>query len=129
MCRPGLDPVEYVDNDMSASNGKLRPAYQRMLADIRDGKIAAVVAWDADRLHRQPASWRLHATWPTRTSSRWPRSAVTSTCPPRGPAMARMKGVFARMEMEQKSARQKREARQRAERGVPKWKRAFGYLR
>jgi DNA invertase Pin-like site-specific DNA recombinase len=29
--------TEYVDNDRSASTGKPRPAYQRMLADIRAG--------------------------------------------------------------------------------------------
>jgi DNA invertase Pin-like site-specific DNA recombinase len=50
----GWTPVEYVDNDVSASNGKVRPAYQAMLADIRDDEVGAVVAWDADRLHRQP---------------------------------------------------------------------------
>ena len=47
-------PIEYVDNDRSATNGKVRPAYQRMLADIRDGKVGALVAWDLDRLYRQP---------------------------------------------------------------------------
>ena len=47
-------PIEYVDNDRSATNGKVRPAYQRMLADIRDGKVGALVAWDLDRLYSQP---------------------------------------------------------------------------
>lgn len=50
----GWTPVEYTDNDTSASTGKPRPAYQRMLADIRAGKVGAVVAWDLDRLHRRP---------------------------------------------------------------------------
>ncbi|EUA04249.1 resolvase, N terminal domain protein [Mycobacterium kansasii 824] len=47
-------PIEYVDNDVGASNGKRRPAYEKMLADITDGQIGAVVAWDLDRLHRRP---------------------------------------------------------------------------
>ena len=47
-------PVEYVDNDTSASNGKHRSAYEKMLTDIRDGAVGAVVAWDLDRLHRRP---------------------------------------------------------------------------
>lgn len=34
-------PVEYVDNDTSATSGKRRPGYERMLADIRDGRITA----------------------------------------------------------------------------------------
>ena len=39
-----------------------------------------------------------------------------------------MKGVFARMEIEQKSVRQKRSAKQRAEAGKPWWSVvAFGY--
>ena len=50
----GWTTVEYVDNDTSASNGKTRPAYQRMLADIREGRVDAVVAWNLDRLHRRP---------------------------------------------------------------------------
>jgi DNA invertase Pin-like site-specific DNA recombinase len=50
----GWEPVEYVDNDTSASSGKARPAYMRMLADIDAGHLRAVVAWDLDRLHRRP---------------------------------------------------------------------------
>jgi DNA invertase Pin-like site-specific DNA recombinase len=34
------DVIEYEDNDTSASKG-VRPAYQRMLCDIEDGKIDA----------------------------------------------------------------------------------------
>ena len=49
----GWTPVEYVDNDKSASAGR-RPAYERMLSDIRAGSVDAVVTWDLDRLHRRP---------------------------------------------------------------------------
>lgn len=44
----------YVDDDRSAYKGRPRPEYRRMLADIRDGAIDAVVVWHLDRLHRQP---------------------------------------------------------------------------
>src|SRR4051794_7764795 len=44
---------EYVDNDKSATTGR-RPAYQKMLDDIRAGLVDAVVVWDLDRLHRRP---------------------------------------------------------------------------
>ena len=50
----GWTPVEYVDNDTSATNGKHRPAYEKMLTDIREGAVGAVVCWDLDRLHRRP---------------------------------------------------------------------------
>src|SRR3954467_9448471 len=50
----GWDHVEYVDNDISASTAKARPAYIRMLADIAAGRLDGVVAWDLDRPHRRP---------------------------------------------------------------------------
>jgi site-specific DNA recombinase len=49
----GWPQVEvYVDNNASAYSGEARPEYRRMLADLKDGQLASVVAWDADRLHR-----------------------------------------------------------------------------
>jgi DNA invertase Pin-like site-specific DNA recombinase len=52
--RNGWEAAEvYSDNDLSAFNGH-RPGYQRLLADAKAGRIGAIVAWDADRLTRQP---------------------------------------------------------------------------
>ncbi len=45
---------EYVDNDISAYSGKRRPAYRRLLDDIKAGDRDAVIVWQTDRLHRQP---------------------------------------------------------------------------
>lgn len=45
---------EYVDNDVSAYSGKKRPAYRRMVEDITDGHVDAVLAYHADRLTRRP---------------------------------------------------------------------------
>jgi len=44
----------YVDDDVSAYNGRSRPSYRRMLDDIRGGFLDAVVVWHLDRLHRRP---------------------------------------------------------------------------
>ena len=44
---------EYVDNDVSAYSGKRRPEYERMLADLADGLIDAVLVYHPDRLTRQ----------------------------------------------------------------------------
>jgi len=44
----------YIDDDVSAYGGKVRPAYRRMLDDLHGGFLDAVVVWDLDRLHRQP---------------------------------------------------------------------------
>jgi len=88
----GWDPVEYIDNDTSATNGH-RKAYDRMLTDITEGIIGAVVAWDLDRrsgITRTPASpirspplWSSRAmprSWPGR---RWVTSAERGTLPGR----------------------------------------------
>ena len=44
----------YIDNDTSAYSGKNRPEYARMLDDIKNGQIDAVVVYHLDRLHRRP---------------------------------------------------------------------------
>jgi len=44
----------YEDNDISAYSGKQRPAYRRLLEDLKAGSLDAVVAWHPDRLHRSP---------------------------------------------------------------------------
>ena len=55
IARKGWEVAErYVDDDASAYKGQVRPAYRRMLDDLRGGSLDAVVVWDADRLHRQP---------------------------------------------------------------------------
>lgn len=45
---------EYVDNDVSAYSGKARPEYRRMLGDMAEGRVDAVIVWHLDRLHRSP---------------------------------------------------------------------------
>lgn len=58
--RMGLTIVgePYVDNDISAKRnsrtGKLRerPAYNRLMDDVRAGKVESIVCWDVDRLNR-----------------------------------------------------------------------------
>lgn len=45
---------EYTDNDISATSGKRRPDYQRMLADLADGTVDAVIVYHIDRLTRRP---------------------------------------------------------------------------
>jgi DNA invertase Pin-like site-specific DNA recombinase len=50
----GWEVVEvYVDNDVSAFSGRTRPAYARMLDDVRVGRVNALVAWQLDRLYRR----------------------------------------------------------------------------
>ena len=52
--RLGWDnPVEYCDNNISATKGR-RKDYERLCADIADGVTKRVAVWEMDRLHRQP---------------------------------------------------------------------------
>jgi site-specific DNA recombinase len=44
----------YIDDDRSAYSAKVRPEYQRMLDDLAAGAADAVLAYNLDRLHRQP---------------------------------------------------------------------------
>jgi DNA invertase Pin-like site-specific DNA recombinase len=119
----------YPDNDISASSGKRRPEYERMLSDIREGGIGAVLVWDLDRLHRRPIE--LEAFMALADDKHLALATVSgdvdlSTA--QGRLVARLKGSVAAHEIEHKVARQRRAARQKAERGRPQWKRAFGYL-
>ena len=129
--RNGWTPVEYMDNDVSASTftRKRRPAYERMLADIREGNIGAVVAYRTDRLHRRPAE--LESFIKLADEKAIPLATVTgrldlSTAD--GRLMARQFGSFAAYESDVKGERQRRAARQKAERGLPSWREAFGFM-
>lgn len=125
----GWEPVIYEDNDISASSGVRRPGYEKMLADIESGHIQAVVAWDLDRLHRRPIELEHFMELADRKGIAL--ATVTGDVDlstDNGRLFARIKGAVARSEVERKSARQKRAARQRAEAGGS-WGglRAFGY--
>ena len=125
----GWEPIEFVDNNTSASNGKTRPAYKRMLNDIRDNKIQAVVVWDLDRLHRQPIE--LEHFINLADEKQLALATVTGECDlsnDNGRLYARIKGAVARSEMDRKSARQRAAAKQRAESGKVSFPcRPFGY--
>lgn len=123
------DTTEYPDNAKSASTGKARPAYQRLLRDIRAGKIRAVVVWDLDRLHRRPIE--LEEFIDLADEHRLALATVTGDVDlgtHNGRLYARIKGAVARAEVDQKSARQKAANEQIAGTGRAWWTvRPFGY--
>ena len=43
----------FVDNDISAYSGKVRPQYRAMLEAVRSGEIKGIVSVHTDRLHRR----------------------------------------------------------------------------
>lgn len=124
----GWTPIEFLDNDTSATSGKPRRAYERMLADVRDGRLGAVVAWDLDRLHRRPIELeRFMALADAHHLALATVSGDVDLSTAQGRLVARLKGSVAAHEGEHRKARQLRATRQLAERGVPNWTRAFGY--
>jgi site-specific DNA recombinase len=48
-----LEPP-FVDDDLSAYSGRHRPEFEKLLSAARAGQVQAIVAWDADRLTRNP---------------------------------------------------------------------------
>lgn len=123
----GWKSVLYTDNDTSASVG-VRPEYQRMLTDIQNGHIQAVVVWDLDRLHRRPIE--LEQFMELADQKKIALATVTGDVDlstDNGRLFARIKGAVARAEVERKSARQRRALLQRAQAGKGWGSRAFGY--
>ncbi|CAG7573815.1 recombinase [Barrientosiimonas humi] len=122
--RNGWDVAEvYTDNDVSATTGKVRPEFERLLAS----KPSRVVVWHTDRLVRKTADLERVIALDI------PIVAVTAghldLSTPSGRAVARTVTAWATFEGEQKSLRQQAAHRQRVESGKPWWshRRPFGY--
>ena len=106
----------YVDNDISAYSGKRRPGYQALLTDIEQGRVAGVLAWHPDRLHRSPKeleryielSEKHSVVTHTVQAGKWDLST------PSGRAVARTLGAWARYESEHRGARIAASCAQRA---------------
>lgn len=111
----------YVDNDMTAYTGRPRPAYQRLLNDLRRRRVNAVIVWHLDRLHRRPAELEefidlcdhLHVELATVQGE---VDLATSS----GRLYARVMGAVARHESEHKSERIRRKMLELAQLGKQK---------
>lgn len=114
---------EYVDNDVSAFSGKKRPAFLKMLAELRPGD--AVVVWRTDRLARRGKDLQLFIDTGAELHSCTEPEFTGAT----GMLMLRILNGFAEHESAVKSERVKRKYRQKAENGHPHagGKRMFGY--
>jgi DNA invertase Pin-like site-specific DNA recombinase len=118
--RLGWTVVEvYCDNDLSAFNGRKRPAYEQMLTDIEAGTITGVIAWHPDRLHRRLAELERYISVceahgvenQTVTAGIWDLST------PSGRMVSRTLGTAAAYESEHKSERIKAARIQQARNG------------
>lgn len=111
------DPEVYADNDISAMGKKERPAFERLLRDLRAGRLDVLVVWHTDRLYRRIEeltqimdAWQVHK----------PRiHAVTvgmvDFTTPSGRFMARQFAIIGQYEVEhlaERVARKKQELRE-----------------
>ncbi len=112
----------YVDNDVSAFSGRVRPQFEALLASNPE----AIVVWHADRLVRRTADLArviklgcdVHAV----------TAGMMDLSTPTGRLHARMIVNFAEFESEHKGERQRAAGRQRAEQGRAWWgSRPFGF--
>lgn len=121
---------EYVDNDISAFSGKLRPSYERMLADVTHGRIDAILVYHLDRLTRRPIE--LEHFIEVCTSAGVDVTTVTGDVGlgnDNGLMIARITSAMAAAESGRKSARIKRKVLQNVQQGKPNGggNRPFGY--
>lgn len=112
---------EYVDDDVSAYSGKIRPGYRAKLDAISRGEVDAVLVWHMDRLHRRPIELEEFVQTCT-------RAGITNVVTLHGDVnldkgdgllMARLLAAVAANESDAKSRRQSRKMQQLAEQGRP----------
>lgn len=121
---------QFVDNDVSASNGKARPQFTRMMREVDAGRLKAIVVWDADRLSRDIREnedlidrAEKHGLKLANVGGDMDLSTVD------GRQMFRIKGAISKGEVERASRRIRRKFDERATKGLPHGKAAFGYRR
>lgn len=114
----------YTDNDISATNGRTRPAFEAMLSAHPE----VIIAWHQDRLLRKGPDLErvIDLGIPVHTVV----SGTLDLTNPAGRAVARTVAAFSQYEGEQKAERQYAANRQRAEKGHWQFsRRPFGYER
>ena len=130
----GWDLIEtYVDNDISATSGKVRPAYGQMLSAVESGLVDVIVAWAPDRIYRRLADLEdlIRIIDKQNVAIRTVKAGEFDLSTGMGRMIARILGSVAQGEGDIKSERWRRSYRQRREAGqIPgQGPRLFGYLK
>lgn len=128
-----VEDTPHVDNDRSASNGKPRPAWLRLLRELDAGQFDGVICWHTDRLYRtlrdlvalMDIAERRHLVIAS------VQAAELDLSTPTGRMLASMLASTARFEVEHKAERQRAANEERARQGVMGWtaRRPYGYTR
>lgn len=125
-------PEIYADNSISASTGKRRPAFEKLVTDIERGTVTRLVVWHLDRLTRNMRDLTrvIEAGQTHRANIACVHGVSLDLGDPTGVAVAQILTAIASMEVKHKGNRQKAANRQRAEAGGAFWsRRPFGYDR
>src|SRR5262249_25482628 len=120
----------YCDNDRSAYSGEARPAFARLVTDLRAGRADAVVTWHPDRLTRSPRELEdlVELIESTGASVATVQAGEFDLSTATGRMSARGVGARARHESEHKTERIRRERDQAALAGRGHGgRRPFGY--
>ncbi len=122
----------YADDNRSASNGKDRPEWKRLLADIEAGKIDAIAAWDQDRNWRMMSELeelrRFFASLGREIKLATTGQGEIDLYSPTGVMMAQIKTAVSEHEIAMMKVRMRRAAKAKAGAGRPQWRKAFGYM-
>lgn len=118
--RDGVPPDVYCDNDLGAGKEHIRrPHYDRLVDDIKNGIIDALVTVDTDRLYRN--LWDLKDYIDACESRGVPtytvKAGIIDLSTPSGRAFACMGAIMARYEWEQMVGRQRQAKRRDREAG------------
>lgn len=123
-------PLVYVDNDVSATSGRRRPEYERLLADVRAGRVTRVVVWHSSRLWRSrlERAAGIEVFKGARVSLVAVKGPELDMATAAGRMLAGLLGEFDTAEVDVKAERSARETLQRAEQGRHHGgPRAYGY--
>lgn len=123
--------AEHVDNDISATAGRHRPAYQDVMASARAGHIDRIVVWQTSRLwrsrrERAAGIEHLRDARVSVTSVRGPDLDLATAA---GRGLAGLLGELDTWESEVKGERVERAAKQRAQRGQANGVTPYGWTR
>lgn len=120
----------YIDNDRSAWNGKARPEFERLIRDVTDGRIDAVIVYRLSRLGRdvreQEDTFALFRAQHVLLATSDGEVQIGNAD---GRFMTRIQGAVNAHESELISERVKRRMTTRAESGLPHGRRPYGYQR
>lgn len=118
-----------IDNDISATTAKRRPAFEELIALVESGAVRRVVVWHLDRLVRKMSDLMrlIDVGAQHRLNIASVHGVSLDLGDPTGVAVAQILTAIAGMESAHKAERQRAEARQSAAKGKPPGRRAFGY--